>query len=197
VHPAPGPSIAGDDLALLSDAEPGGHGARRLGEYRFIARAPTAADAAAPAMEQPQGDAGVAAQRRQRKLGAVQRPVGGHVAAILVAVGIPEHHLLPVSARLQQGAIRGFGKRGVHDVGTTRKVVDGLEQGNDVELRRTGAVQPAFLQQQRDLQQVRYRRAFRNHVVDNGRIAVLHAQARGTIDDGEFRRGAFGIADVG
>ena len=46
--------LARDDLALLGDAQPAGHAARRLREDRLVRRAAAAPDGAAAAVEQPQ-----------------------------------------------------------------------------------------------------------------------------------------------
>ncbi len=39
----------------------------------------------------------------QPHLGAIERPVGGEVAAVLVAVGVAQHHLLPIAAPRRAG----------------------------------------------------------------------------------------------
>ena len=96
--------FAGDDLALLGDAQAAADAARRLRENRLEARPAAAADGAAAAVEEPQLDAVVAKRVDERELRPIERPVGGQVAAVLVAVGIAEHHFLPaVAARRASG----------------------------------------------------------------------------------------------
>ena len=72
---------------------------RRLGQDRVVARAAAAADRAAAAVEQPQAHAVAAATSTSSLLGPVQRPLGGEVAAVLVGVGVADHHLLAAAAR--------------------------------------------------------------------------------------------------
>ena len=90
--------LAGDDLALLGDAQAARDASRRLREDRLVARPAAAADRAAAAVEQAQLHAVRRRRVDQRALGAIERPVRRQVAAVLVAVGIAEHHLLPVGA---------------------------------------------------------------------------------------------------
>ena len=75
------------------------HRARRLRQDGLVARAAAAADRAAAAVEQAQRDAVLRArsgveQLDQRDLGAVQLPVAGEEAAVLVAVAVAEHDVL-------------------------------------------------------------------------------------------------------
>ena len=87
-----------DHLALLGQADLPVHRARRLRQDRLVARAAAAPDGAAAAVEQAQRDAVLVAQlgeqRDQRDLGAVQLPVAGEAAAVLVAVAVAEHDVL-------------------------------------------------------------------------------------------------------
>ena len=72
--------------------------ARRLGEDRVVARAAAAADGAAAAVEQAQAHAVRRGDLDEALLGAVQRPVGREVAAVLGRVGVADHHLLRPAA---------------------------------------------------------------------------------------------------
>ncbi len=81
--------LGGDDLALLGDPQRSAHGAGGLRQDRVVARAAAAADGAAAAVEQPQADARLLrGLDDQVQLGAVQRPVRGQVAAVLVGVAV-------------------------------------------------------------------------------------------------------------
>ena len=91
-----------DHLALLGDPQRPVHRARRLGQDRVVAGSAAAADRAAAAVEEPQPDSGLARHLDQLQLGAVQRPVGGQVAAVLVGVGVAEHHFLALATRMNQ-----------------------------------------------------------------------------------------------
>ena len=107
--------LAGDDLALLGDAQAAADAARRLREDRLEARPAAAADGAAAAVEEPQLDAVVAKRVDERQLRAVERPVGRQVAAVLVAVGVAQHHFLPAVAAFEPAAIERQRERGAHD----------------------------------------------------------------------------------
>ena len=101
----------------------------------------------------------------QRELGAVERPVRGEVAAVLVAVRVTEHHLLPPAASVEPRAVAGQRERVAHDTRAACEIVDRLEQRHDVDGERIAAQQPDLLQQHRDFEQVGNRLALRDHVV--------------------------------
>jgi hypothetical protein len=86
--------LARDHLALLREPELALHAARRLREDRVVAGAAATPDRAAAAVEEAKPHARLAKHGDQRRLRLVELPVGGDVAAILVAVGISEHHFL-------------------------------------------------------------------------------------------------------
>ena len=90
--------LGGDHLALLGEPQRAVHRSRRLREDGVVAGAAAAADGAAATVEEPQPDSGLAGRLDQVELGAVQRPVGRQIAAVLVGVGIAEHDLLAVAA---------------------------------------------------------------------------------------------------
>ena len=103
--------FAGDDLALLGDADAGLHGAGRLRQDGVVARAAAAADRPAAAVEQPQADLAALEDVDQRHLGLVELPARGQEAAVLVAVGIADHHLLHAAAAFQQARVVRDGRR--------------------------------------------------------------------------------------
>src|SRR5918996_6354801 len=88
--------LARDHLALLGEAQRRVDRARRLGEHRVVARPAAAADGAAATVEEPQAYSPAITYLHQRRLGLIERPVRGEVAAVLVAVRIAEHHFLLV-----------------------------------------------------------------------------------------------------
>src|SRR5690606_29105125 len=94
-----------DDLALLGDADLAVHRTAGLRDDRIIARTTAAADRAAAAMKQPQPHAVALEHLDEADLGLVELPARGDEAAILVAVGIAEHHLLHAAKAVDQLAV--------------------------------------------------------------------------------------------
>src|SRR5205085_1591501 len=86
--------FAGDDFALLGDANLAVHRATWLRDDGVVARAPAAADRTTAAMEQAQPHAVTLEYFDEADLGLVELPARGDEAAVLVAVGIAEHHFL-------------------------------------------------------------------------------------------------------
>ena len=78
-------------------------------------------------MEQAQPDLMPREHLDQFQLGLVQFPAGGQETAILVAVGIPEHHFLRAAAAGQQPRVGRQGQQPVHRAGAVLQVADGLE----------------------------------------------------------------------
>ncbi len=138
--------LARDDLALLRDAQSAGHAAGRLREDRLVRRPAAAPDRAAAPVEEPQLDAVRRERVDQPHLGAIQRPVRGQIAAVLVAVGVAEHHFLPVVAAGDERRYGRLRERVAHDRAAAREVVDRLEQRHDVDARaRSPRSSPASL----------------------------------------------------
>ena len=125
--------LGGDHLALLGDPQRPVHRARRLRQDGVVARAAAAADGAAATVEEPQPDSGLAGRLDQVELGAVQRPVGGQVAAVLVGVGVAEHDFLAVAARSHDSAVQRKVKRRFENRRAALQVVDRLEQRHDAD----------------------------------------------------------------
>ena len=188
--------FAGDDLALLGDAETTADAACRLREDRVEARPAAAADGAAAAVEEAQLDAVVAKRVDERELRPIERPVGGQVPAVLVAVGIAEHHLLPAVAALEPAAVEGERERVAHDRRRALEIVDGLEQRNDVDRERLAAQQADFLQQDRDFEQVGDRLAFRDHVIRQRRGAVAAMDVRRNLEHRQLGTRQVGIREM-
>src|SRR6185437_9449253 len=94
-----------DDLALLGNADLTVYSAAGLGDDRIIARPAATADRAAAPMEQPQAHAVAFEHVDQADLGLVELPARGDETAVLVAVGVAEHHLLHRTAAIHQPTI--------------------------------------------------------------------------------------------
>src|SRR5207247_11098225 len=88
---------AGDDFALLCDAQPAVHASRRLSKNRFVTGPAAASNGASPSMKQPQLHAVASKCLDERELGAIEGPVRGQISTVLVAVRIAEHDLLKVA----------------------------------------------------------------------------------------------------
>ncbi len=181
--------LARDHLALLGEAQRAVDAPRRLREHRVVARPAAAADGAAAAVEQAQPHAARPAGVEQRFGRLVERPVGGEVAAVLVAVGIAEHHLLLVAAARDPAAVERQVESCGNDLAAVLQVADRLEERNDVELersRRERLEEPRLAQQHADFEQVGQRRAMRDHVARHGARAVAPARLGGRSEDGQF-----------
>ena len=121
----------GDHLALLGDAEAPADRAGGLGGDGAARRRAAAGDRAAAPMEEGDGHAGLGADACQLRLRLGQLPVRGDEAAVLVGIGIADHHLLHVALPMGAAADERHRQRLAHDVGRGAEIVDGLEQRHD------------------------------------------------------------------
>ena len=192
--------LGGDHLALLGQAQRTVDRTGRLGQDRVVARAAAAADGAAATMEEPQPDSRRARRLDQIQFGAVQRPVGRQVAAVLVGIGIPQHDLLGVAAGGDHRPVDRDREGRLQDRRAALQIVDGLEQRHDTDRHIwmfAGKVQqPSLFEQQRRLQQVRDRLAHRDDVGGHRFGAEGFHRVGGGGDDVEFltgQRGQFGV----
>ena len=87
----------GDHLALLGDAEAAADRAGGLGGDGAAGRRAAARHRAAAAMEEGDGRAHLGADLGQLRLRLGQLPIRGDEAAVLVGIGIADHHLLHVA----------------------------------------------------------------------------------------------------
>ena len=120
-----------DHLALLGDAEAAADragGLRRDGAPR---RRAAAGDRAAAAMKEGDRYARIGADLGQLRLGLRQFPVRGDEAAILVGIGIADHHFLHAALPMGAAADERHGERLAHDRGRGAEIADGLEQRHD------------------------------------------------------------------
>ena len=189
--------FAGDDLALLGDADGALHGAPRLRQNCLIARPTAAADRAAATVKKTQADVVAPKDLDQLDLGLVELPPGGEKSAILVAVRVSEHDLLRLAAAAQQPHVIRQCEQRVHDCAGVAQIVDGLEQRHDVDvhLALARAQKSRFLQQQGYFENVGWIACLRDHVVGNRDRAVESMRVRGLAGDGEFGGGLVRIAD--
>ena len=123
----------GEHFALLGHADLRVVAAGRLGEDRLGRRAAAARDAAAAAVEKREAEPALLADVGDRFLRLEQRPVRGEVAAILVAVGVAEHDLLVIAARLEMRAVGLVIEHLVEDAGRGLEIAERLEERRDVE----------------------------------------------------------------
>ncbi len=152
-----------DDLALLGQPDLAVDRARRLRQDGLVARPAATPDGATAAVEQAQHDARRARQRREQRgqldLGAVELPVAGEEAAVLVAVAVADHHVLLAARARDQRQHAGHGIEVAHDGAGAAQVGDGLEQRHDDQVAaRLGveraAQQAGLLEQQQHFEQV-------------------------------------------
>src|SRR5262249_22710556 len=128
--------LAGDDLALLGDADGALHGAAGLRQDGLEAGSAAASDRAAAAVEEAEAHAVALEHLNERDLGAVELPAGGEEAPVLVAVRISQHHLLDIAAALEETAIAGTLEDRLHDGAAVAQIGDRLEERHDVEIER-------------------------------------------------------------
>ena len=156
-----------DHLTLLGDANCALHSTAGLRQDRLVARTSAAAHRPATAVEQTKRNAVTPEDLDQRNLGLVELPARSHEAAVLVRVGIAEHHLLNVAARNEEPPVLRNPQEIVHDTGTLTEIRNGLEERHDVEIERAfrRSQQASLLQEHADLEHVRRATGLRDHVV--------------------------------
>ena len=177
--------LAMDHLALLGHAQAAVHTAARRGFQRPRGLAAATDDRAAAAMEERQPDTQLLRRVDQVHLRALQAPARGGDAAVLAAVGIPQHHHLHVAARGQVGAVDRIGQQVAQDVGTVAEVVDGFEQRRDIQRHLACVVDQPTPARQREHGQ--YVGAAVRHADDVGPQGI-RAVARTRIGEGREHR---------
>ncbi len=128
--------FAGDDLALLGDANGTLDRTRRLSQDRLVARPAAAPDRAAATMEEARLDVVTAEDVDERHLGLVELPAGGQETAILVAVGIAEHDLLNAAAVVEQACVFGEAQELIHHRAAMAQILDRFKERDDIEIER-------------------------------------------------------------
>ena len=187
--------LAGDHLALFRDADRSLNGAAGLSEDRLVARAAAAPHRPAAAMEQAQPDVTAPEHLDQRDLRLVELPPGCEVTAVLVAVGVAQHHLLRTAAALQQALVFRQLEQLVHHPAAVAQIGNGLEQRNDVDVELAFAwpQQAGFLEQQRHFQNIRDAVGLGDDVVGHRFLAVLQLHFCGGAQDRQLGRRLGGI----
>src|SRR6516165_1464130 len=95
----------GNHFPLFGEAHTSFDAAMGLRKNGPVCRSATAANGAAPAVEDLHGDAGAPAHFAQVSLRSIQGPGRPQEPALLVAVGIADHNFLKVAAEAQMLAI--------------------------------------------------------------------------------------------
>jgi hypothetical protein len=126
--------LCGDHLTLLGDADLSLHSARGLREDRLIAWTASTTDRSAAAVKQTQRDAPAAERVDKSELGLVEFPTRGQKAAVLVAIGVTQHHLLRPSTAFQEAKVLRQGKELIHNSAAVAQIGDCLEQRDDIQL---------------------------------------------------------------
>jgi hypothetical protein len=117
-----------DHLALFSGAETAANGPAGLGGDSALGGRPAAGDGAAAAVEKGDAYPGRIAKGGESGLCLEEFPVGGKIAAILVAVGIADHHFLHVALPADAAANHRNRQDLAHDGGRGAQVGYGFEQ---------------------------------------------------------------------
>jgi hypothetical protein len=134
-------------------------------------------------VEEAQGDATAPRDGEQRHLHLVQRPARGQVPAVLVAVRVPEHHLLRAAARGEVARVCRVCEQRVEHRRRRFEITDRLEERYDVQVERglgAHAQEPRLLEQQQRLEHVARRARLRDDVVrDRARAEPRPDVARG------------------
>ena len=113
------------------------HRAGRLGADGAAGRPAAARHAAAAPVEEREARRRASpADAGDRFLRPVERPVGREVAAVLVAVGVADHHHLLAAARRQVGAVGLQREELGQDARRRVEIVERLEERRDLEARR-------------------------------------------------------------
>ena len=90
-------------------------------------------------------------------LRAVERPLRHEVAAVLIRVGVADHHFLNIPESRHSASVGGEGEQAIDDLGARPQVVDRLEQGGDVE-----RVETRVIGENRDFEDIAHRLGLRD-----------------------------------
>ena len=110
-------------------------------------------------MKEAQGDAVLFRRLRKLRLGDIELPVRGEVAAVFVAVRIADHHLLLISAQRHIAPINRIGQQRLQHLRGILQIFDRFEEWHDIHLGAaavTGELgQACFFCQQQNGQNIR------------------------------------------
>ncbi len=178
-----------DHLALLGEPEPAVDRAARLGQDRLIGGPTPPANGPASPVEHLEGDPAPPADGRQGALGLVQRPGRLEETALLVAVGVAQHHLLEAPTQLQVFPVDGQIENPLDDRRAVLQRFKGLEQRDDIQQADPllGPEQPGLAGQEQDFQQMRRL---------GGRADDVRAERRGALLFEDGRSGSKRLDDL-
>src|SRR5205823_5501739 len=163
-----------------------------------IARPAAAADRTAAAMEQSQPHAMALEYFDEADLGLVELPARGDETAVLVAVGVAEHHFLHRAAAVHQFAIIVQRQHPVHYGAGSLQILDGFEQRHDIDRAAAGGIDEAgFLQEQRNLEHVGHPLAHGDDALGNRVRAELGVRFGGRVEDRELAQCLLAVFDEG
>ncbi len=107
------------------------HRAGGLGRDRPAQGSPAPAHRPTPAMEEGDRHPRLLAHPRELPLRLAQLPVRGEEPAVLVGVGVPDHHFLHPTLAAHAPAHQRNVEQFAHHLGRTLQVIDGLEERDD------------------------------------------------------------------
>ena len=149
------------DLTLLGDAHVAVDGAGRLRGDGAAGGRTTAAHRATAAVEEADRNARVTPDADQPPLCLEELEAGAEESAVLVGVGIAQHHFLPSAMRGNRSLHHRVGEQLGHDLRRGTQVVDGFEQGHHADAadftRRLVREEPRELREEIEAQNVRCR----------------------------------------
>ena len=121
----------------------------------------------------------------QCDLGLVEFPARGQKPAILVAVGIAEHHFLHAAAAVEQARVFAQAQQFIHHITATAQIFDRFEQRHDIEIERSLArpQKTCFLEEHRSFENVGSAGGLRNHVMWYRGAAVAAMRLGGRAQD--------------
>ena len=106
-----------------------------LCEYGAVGGSAATADGAATAVEEAQGNAGVAGGFVEGAVGFEDFPGAGDHASVLVGVGVAEHDFLGMAPGVEEWLVSWARPEFAADGGGVLEVFDGLEEGDGLEAR--------------------------------------------------------------
>ena len=187
-----------DDFALLRQANLPAHRTRRLRQDGLVAGTTAPAHRAAPAVEHAQLDAVAGGKFVEEfdegNLGAVQLPVAGEDAAVLVAVAVAQHDVLLATTALHQCRHAGQRIELAHDGRGVAQVFNGFKQRHHDEVVLRFGIERAvhqahFLLQQQHFEQIAHRFGVADDVVANGLVAKPLTHHPGGFKNGQLALG--------
>ena len=182
--------FGGDHLALFGDANAALHRALGLRLDCAKRRSATTPDRSAASVEQLHRDSGLGKDWRKRARCLEQFPCRGQITAILVGIGVADHHFL-MAARLRERTHRQQREKCLHGRGRGLQIGDGFEQRyrHDAGRRRAvvgDAVEARLFEQHIDLEHVGHAFGLADIVRRDRRFAEVGLRLCSGADDRKF-----------